>query len=144
MAIAATSGSSFAASSSLNSIEQLRWSNRLILIHGWPYEQSAHKIFQPFSAQFADRHILWFVFEDSANGMKVAETNYTGQLGPQFAKLTKPYQFTSGDHLLLIGKDGGVKLRQKDIEMNQIFDLIDTMPMRQSEIAQAKMTKVNQ
>lgn len=35
----------------------------------------------------------------------------------------------------LIGKDGGVKMREGNaVEIQVIFDLIDSMPMRQSEI----------
>ena len=37
--------------------------------------------------------------------------------------------------IVLIGKDGGVKLDQaKGISIQEVFDLIDTMPMRQAEI----------
>ncbi|MCB7481711.1 DUF4174 domain-containing protein [Christiangramia sediminis] len=37
--------------------------------------------------------------------------------------------------VILIGLDGGVKLRQyRLVETKEIFDLIDSMPMRQSEI----------
>ena len=37
--------------------------------------------------------------------------------------------------IILIGKDGGVKLRKKYIvEANEVFDLIDQMPMRRSEM----------
>lgn len=37
--------------------------------------------------------------------------------------------------VILIGLDGGVKLRQKDIlEPLQLFSLIDSMPMRQAEM----------
>lgn len=37
--------------------------------------------------------------------------------------------------VILIGKDGGVKLRKKFIvEPNEVFDLIDQMPMRRAEM----------
>jgi len=37
--------------------------------------------------------------------------------------------------IILIGKDGGVKLRKTYIvEANEVFDLIDQMPMRRSEM----------
>jgi hypothetical protein len=37
--------------------------------------------------------------------------------------------------VLLIGKDGGVKLRESEpVEARRIIDLIDSMPMRQQEI----------
>jgi hypothetical protein len=44
-------------------------------------------------------------------------------------------QFT----LLLIGKDGGEKLRSsKPVEIKTIFQLIDSMPMRQAEMKSRK------
>jgi hypothetical protein len=44
----------------------------------------------------------------------------------------KPNQFA----LLLIGKDGGEKLRStRPVELKSIFGLIDSMPMRQAEKA---------
>jgi hypothetical protein len=46
-----------------------------------------------------------------------------------------PNQFT----LLLIGKDGGEKLRSsKPVEIETIFQLIDSMPMRQAEMKSKK------
>jgi hypothetical protein len=46
-----------------------------------------------------------------------------------------PNQFT----LLLIGKDGGEKLRStKPVEVETIFRLIDSMPMRQAEMSNKK------
>lgn len=36
---------------------------------------------------------------------------------------------------ILVGKDGGLKLRQKgSLDLGEIFSLIDTMPMRQQEM----------
>ncbi len=41
--------------------------------------------------------------------------------------------------VVLIGKDGGEKLRQSDeVELEEIFSLIDSMPMRQRERSQRK------
>lgn len=48
-----------------------------------------------------------------------------------------PENVTYGEFqgIILIGKDGGVKLRKKYIvEANEVFDLIDQMPMRRSEM----------
>lgn len=38
--------------------------------------------------------------------------------------------------IILIGKDGTVKLRSCDVTLDGLFCLIDTMPMRQSEMRQ--------
>jgi hypothetical protein len=41
---------------------------------------------------------------------------------------------SSGFQLLLLGKDGGVKLRSSTASLEDIFSLIDTMPMRRREM----------
>jgi hypothetical protein len=39
--------------------------------------------------------------------------------------------------VILIGKDGGVKLVQEErVSLQAVFDLIDTMPMRRREMRQ--------
>jgi hypothetical protein len=50
--------------------------------------------------------------------------------------LRKHFSVPSGKTMiLLIGKDGGEKLRQDGlVEMKQIFRIIDAMPMRQEEM----------
>jgi len=41
--------------------------------------------------------------------------------------------------VLLIGKDGGVKLRSSEpVSMKDLFGLIDSMPMRQQEMGSKK------
>ena len=45
---------------------------------------------------------------------------------------------TSEFRLILIGKDGGIKLNSRRISLEEIFSLIDTMPMRQEEMINDK------
>tara|TARA_B100000945_G_scaffold70434_1_gene53595 strand:- start:1111 stop:1524 length:414 start_codon:yes stop_codon:yes gene_type:complete len=40
--------------------------------------------------------------------------------------------------LILIGKDGGIKLNSKKTSIKDIFNLIDTMPMRKEEMVKDK------
>ena len=40
--------------------------------------------------------------------------------------------------LILIGKDGGIKLNSRKTSLENIFSLIDTMPMRQEEMLNDK------
>jgi hypothetical protein len=52
--------------------------------------------------------------------------------------LREKFSITPGAFtVLLIGKDGGVKLRREgQVELAEIFSLIDTMPMRQREMTE--------
>ncbi len=45
---------------------------------------------------------------------------------------------TSEFRLILIGKDGGIKLNSRKTSLGEIFSLIDTMPMRQEEMLNDK------
>jgi hypothetical protein len=39
--------------------------------------------------------------------------------------------------LILLGKDGGIKLKRNDrVKLEEIFSLIDSMPMRKDEMRQ--------
>jgi hypothetical protein len=50
-------------------------------------------------------------------------------------KISEYYDLKNDDpRVILIGKDGGIKLNKSSVMHNQIFDLIDSMPMRQSEM----------
>ena len=52
----------------------------------------------------------------------------------------KEYNIPKGTFsVLLIGKDGGVKMRKVDIvSTREVFQLIDSMPMRQEEMRRSK------
>ena len=52
----------------------------------------------------------------------------------------KEYSIPKGTFsVLLIGKDGGVKMRKDDIvSTREVFQLIDSMPMRQQETRRSK------
>ena len=43
-----------------------------------------------------------------------------------------------GFQLLLLGKDGGVKKRTSTVSLEEVFSLIDTMPMRRREMRDSK------
>ena len=70
------------------------------------------------------------------------EIYITSQTDKTFLKkynITQP-QFT----FLLIGKDGGIRLRSKKvISKGQLFALIDTMPMRQDEMKRQRNKRLD-
>ena len=59
--------------------------------------------------------------------------------------LRKRYNVNQGEFaVILVGKDGGIKLnRQNETRLEEIFDLIDAMPMRREEIRQKSLKNVN-
>ena len=46
--------------------------------------------------------------------------------------------FPIGFRLILFGKDGGIKLNSRKTSLEEIFSLIDSMPMRQEEMLNDK------
>ena len=36
--------------------------------------------------------------------------------------------------IILIGKDGGIKMEKEEFDLSAIYELIDSMPMRQQEM----------
>ena len=113
-----------------------RWKNRLLLIFA-PNETD--KDFATFSHRLnaenfnvLDRDLVVFrIFETASSRVD------NQPLSPEDAQALrlrfdiKLGQFT----VILVGKDGGVKLIQKrQADLEEIFDLIDRMPMRRQEM----------
>lgn len=105
-------------------LSQYRWKHRILIIFAPEASHEAYRVFDESltrrSEDVLDRNLIVFrVFEDGE-----------GQdLRRRFRP--KPGGFT----LILIGKDGGVKLRgEHGADLQDIFDLIDSMPMRKAEM----------
>jgi hypothetical protein len=112
------------------------WEDRVILVFGSSSaEKSAQTQFTKLSAEpsdLADRNLVIYQIYDqegqtpegkslTAKELKVFRQKFNIEVGT-FA-------------VLLIGKDGGVKMKKTDlVEPQLIFDLIDSMPMRQAEM----------
>jgi hypothetical protein len=109
-------------------LETYQWKNRLLLVFAPAtnhddYEQQIAGI-NKAAKGVKDRDLL--VFELAAGGKQEAQRE---ELLKQFD--VKPGAYT----LILLGKDGQEKYRsQQPIGMDEIFRIIDQMPMRQQEM----------
>lgn len=115
-------------------LEQYRWEHRLVLIMNpegeRPLEHKQFEIFKAYKNEIMDRDLILFVVTDS----KVFDTDGNSV---ELSKNQFPYSNFSG--LILIGKDSGVKLRKPFlVSPQEIFDLIDSMPMRRAEMKKSK------
>jgi len=120
------------AASQLDDVQQLQWQSRLILIHSSSPETSPSQDLHAATAEIDERHIHWFVLYDGQ-----LQTNYPGPIHPDFVTHTSNRYFSEKQKsVLLIGKDGSIKLRSEHLDLQYIFQLIDQMPMRQSEMNQ--------
>ena len=125
--------------STMKSIDmtEFQWKNRLLLIFApdrkHPIFANMHKSIASKQVDVVDRDLVVFeIFESGSSfiGADMLDTTQADSLRKKFA--APPGKFTA----ILIGKDGGIKLRteDKDTQLEEIFALIDSMPMRQSEM----------
>ena len=119
-----------AANETLDDMTQLKWENRVLLIKPMLECGEEISILKADQKEIDDRDILWFVFCDEG-----VTSNYSGLVSDKFITDTINSLFVRDDvTILLVGKDGGVKRRTDGLDLTRLYELIDSMPMRQSEI----------
>lgn len=98
-------------------LDAYRWSKRVLLQFGDPVRQS--RLFEPVRSELLERDLVVLPVE-----------------GKDELQLRKRFRLSQGFALILIGKDGGEKGRwTTPVLPREIFQLIDTMPMRRSEMS---------
>jgi len=118
----------FAQVSSLDDLSPFRWRKRLLVISAASLNDSLlgqqRRWIQESVAGFRERDmVLIELFEADTPGRSALRSKLTLEKGV----------FT----VLLVGKDGGEKLRsQEPVPMAEVFALIDSMPMRKREMGQ--------
>ncbi len=119
-----------AAAQPLTSLSELRWSNRVVLVEdGDPrtIEQLAEQ-----RAGLEERHVIWIAVGD----LRVQSNAESGIAPVLLDELERDY-FGRFDHkVFLIGKDGTLKSGQTELDLEELFARIDSMPMRQREMRQ--------
>lgn len=114
-------------------LDDLRWKYRVILISAHePYTSNALANLNELAAEIEERDIAWFVLGDNE-----LRTNYKGKLIDMLREQIVDRYFTPvpiETAVLLIGKDGALKYRSSDLEIEATFGLIDQMPMRREEM----------
>ena len=122
--------SSILTNKTLKSITELKWQHRIILIKEDISCDQHIKSLINAKLEINDRHILWFLICNNK-----LETNYAGTVDSDFINnISNKFFVNNNDKVILIGKDGGVKRRTESLNLIGLFALIDTMPMRQSEM----------
>ena len=113
----------------IKTFEEFKWKNRIILL-------------------FADN----IKNQQLKEQKKILASDYRGQISRDLITFTftknnhkdeyfDKYDIKNGFTLILIGKDGGEKMRSsKAVSLDEIFSLIDSMPMRKQEIKEQKKT----
>jgi hypothetical protein len=107
-------------------LESLKWKNRILIIN---QDEATVKKFKDKMDAVQDRDIIIFYIDQEAL------SSFPKNIMVSKESLVKYYDIKlEGTESILIGKDGGIKLRKQSAAPKEIFDLIDSMPMRQSEM----------
>ena len=114
-------------------LDKYLWKNRVVVTFS-PSKNNTERNFFLNSinrnlCNFNSRNIIHidFIFNEKNQEIEIFES--------YFENLSLS---TSEFRLILIGKDGGIKLNSRKIFLEEIFSLIDTMPMRQEEMLNDK------
>ncbi len=117
-------------------LERYTWQNRLLLIFAPsaddPRLREQQEILASSEAGLIDRDlVIMQLLPDSEPGIDNQPT-----IGLDSASIYRDFNIEPGDfRLLLIGKDGTLKLSSEaPVSTARLFDLIDSMPMRQWEM----------
>ena len=111
-----------------NTLNKYLWEKRIILIF------SKHKdisLFKEQKNQFSN-------LQDEANERDLVFIEIFKDKNAKYESLQDKFNPNSSDFkIILIGKDGGIKLNSSTVVTHEkIFSLIDSMPMRQMEMLQ--------
>lgn len=106
------------------------WKNRLLLVYeadGETFEGIVKGL--KASEGMADRDLVWMVFHNgqiaSNADLDCPDSLYTWAVDTLFRK---------GKKILLIGKDGEIKARFDRLSLDEVYQVIDGMPMRRREL----------
>jgi hypothetical protein len=123
-------------------LSQFQWKNRLLFLfapnRSHPLFDALQKSIAIEQAEVEDRDLV--IFEILESGSSSMDTR---DLDSQVAQSLRDKFDVRGDQfsVILVGKDGGIKLnRQEQTRLEDIFALIDTMPMRREEMRQKSRT----
>lgn len=119
-------------------IDSFKWKNRILLLKDSHFNsgklQEQLKVLQSNPEKLQDRDILIFILSDEA----VFDTAKS-KTKLQSWLIIEEFGLKDFQGLILLGKDGGVKLKESFVvSPNSIFNLIDSMPMRRAEIKSSK------
>lgn len=117
-------------------MEKYKWKNRPVLIFAPSQEDSAYQALKEEiskrEAEIIDRDIVVLHLFEDGNGW-AANAKLDSSMVREL--LDKYDVKNSGLTVILIGKDGGEKMRQRgNFDLEEIFKRIDAMPMRRSEM----------
>jgi hypothetical protein len=119
-------------------LDVYQWKNRIILLKSNTFEsdwlQAQLKRLNADRTQLEEREVLLLVITDD-----LVYNDRKQIMDLSADTIISTYDLSDFNGLILIGKDGGLKLKEAFIvNPKEIFSLIDSMPMRKTEITDSK------
>ena len=119
-------------------LDAYKWENRILLLKVSDFSsgelKEQLKTLQHHPVELRNRDILIFIVTDDA----VLDT-LKRKTALKSRQIIEAYGLKDFQGLILIGKDGGVKMKESFVvNPKAIFSLIDSMPMRQAEMKRSK------
>jgi hypothetical protein len=117
-------------------LEELQWKHRIVLVfvNEDTDSEGIREMFKEGAYEIDERDIRFFIIgkQIKTNGKETLDKEYVRQL-------KKAYN-VNDDALtvILIGKDGGEKYRKDRLDLQEIYRIIDVMPMRIQEMKRKK------
>jgi hypothetical protein len=132
----ALTGFAYSRESNLADLKHYQWQNRLLLIFAPSEDYPAYRFLADELRRqqdgVHDRDVLVFSLLEKGQS-RLGDGRLDQATGEALRKRFSVKQGTFT--VILIGKDGGEKLRREEgANLGEIFGLIDTMPMRQREM----------
>lgn len=119
-------------------LDVYQWKNRIILLKSNTFEsdwlQAQLKRLNADRTQLKEREVLLLIITDD-----LVYNDRKQIMDLSADTIISTYDLSDFNGLVLIGKDGGLKLKEAFIvNPKEIFSLIDSMPMRKTEITDSK------
>lgn len=109
-------------------LNDFKWKKRIVLLK--ESDDAGIKQLRETAEKIKDRDIIWFRLKNGE-----IKTNFDGELSENFADYLENEYFKKFEvNVFLIGKDGGIKSKDKELNLKNYFGQIDSMPMRQREM----------
>jgi len=123
-------------------LDDYRWENRILITISDDREShqflEQKKLFSGLDNEFTERDLIvisLFYFDCS----EVGERYMTDESADRLKRRLVDENAVSSFSVMVIGKDGGIKLRSEEvIEPDELFSVIDRMPMRQREMREGR------
>lgn len=114
-------------------LQDLEWKNRIIIT--FTNNEAINrdirtKLFSE-EAGIKDRDIIYFLITPQKS---LSNSSYALSLKTQSDLIIKYFDDDEALKVILIGKDGGVKMQNNKLNLKKIFSRIDSMPMRIQEM----------